>query len=219
MYDYKLELFKKYEVRIWQLLLFAGVFLFILLYIIASYFYPGGTHLDKTSEGFSWSQNYWCNLLSEKGLNGRVNPARPIAFIAMIILCITLILFWYYFPIQHGFSKWKRYIMQASGLLSMIVTAFIFTPFHDMVIILAGMFGLIALTGNLIGLKQSGLITLFWMEIGLLLLIGLNNLMYYQKNMMFYLPVVQKITFLYFLIWIVLINLKWLQTKARTWIC
>src|SRR5688572_23315403 len=139
----KRELYPGYKVPLWQMLLFAGIFLFIVLYIIASLFYPGGTHLDKRSEGFSWTQNYWCNLLSEKALNGSVNTARPLAYIAMVDLCLTLMLFWYYFPIQHGFSKAKKYIMQVSGLLSMIITAFIFTRFHDLIINLAGLFGLI----------------------------------------------------------------------------
>lgn len=38
------------------------LYAFLLFYVVATFFYPGGSQLDKTASGFSWTQNYWCNL-------------------------------------------------------------------------------------------------------------------------------------------------------------
>lgn len=198
----------------WQLLPLFGSILFSLLYFIATLYYPGGTCLNKSALGFSWTQNYWCNLLSENAINGQHNPARPIAFIAMAVLSLTLIIFWYLFPKLVAFKATERYIIQASGFISIAISTFIFTTLHDTIINVAGLFGLIAIIGTLIGLRKLGWTSLFYMGLFVIVLIGLNNLFYYQKNLMYYLPVIQKITFLYFLLWICLINIRWFRKAA-----
>jgi hypothetical protein len=127
----------------------------------------------------------------------------------MAALSGTLIIFWYIFPLLVGFKARERYLIQASGCLSMVISVFIFTSLHDTIINVAGLFGLMALTGTLIGLRKLGWTALFYMGLFAVLLIGLNNLLYYRKDMMYYLPVVQKMTFLYFLLWICSINICW----------
>jgi hypothetical protein len=198
----------------WRLLPLFGSVLFILLYIIATLYYPGGTYLNNGSQGFSWTQNYWCNLLSEKAINGQPNPARPIALTAMAVLGLTLGFFWYEFPRWAKFKTKERYIVQTSGFLSMVIGLFVITSIHDTIINVAGVFGLVALTGTLIGLWKLGWRGLFYMGIVVVGLIGLNNLLYYQKNLMYYLAVVQKITFLYFLLWVCSINISWFDKTA-----
>jgi hypothetical protein len=117
------------------------------------------------------------------------------------------------FPLQAGFAKRERYTIQASGFIAMIIGSFIFTRLHDNVINAAGLFGLIALTGTLRGLKKLGWIKLFYMGLFVVVLIALNNLLYYKKSLIYYLPVVQKITFLYFLLWICFINICWVCVR------
>jgi hypothetical protein len=185
----------------------------LLFYFIATLYYPGGSQLSKNSKGFSWTQNYWCNLLNENAINGLHNPARPIALTAMVILCLTLSLFWYIFPLQVEFSKRTRFIIQFSGLTGMATGLFLFTSLHDIIINVATAFGLIALVGTLVGLKKLKCTRLLWMGLFIFVLIGLNNLLYYGDGLLTHLPVVQKISFLYFLVWICCINLR-LNNKA-----
>ena len=194
--------------NVWMLVPLFGTILYFLLYFIATLFYPGGSQLDKNSKGFSWMQNYWCNLLNENAINGLHNPARPIALSAMIILCFTLITFWYIFPRQIQFKKSGKFVIQASGIVSMAIGMFLFTSLHNVVINIATLFGIVALLGTFIGLKKLKWTKLFWMGIFILLLITLNNLLYYGDGLLYFLPAVQKITFLYFLIWICLIDIN-----------
>ena len=77
---------------------------------------------------------------------------------------------------------------------------------HDIIINIATVFGLIAVIGTFIGLLELKWTKLFWVGIFILPLVALNNFLYYKTGLLIYLPVVQKITFLYFLLWICLID-------------
>jgi hypothetical protein len=200
--------------RIWLLAPVFGAFLFVCLYIAAAFYYPGGSQLDKNSKGFSWSQNYWCNLLNEIAMNGEHNPARPVALFATIVLCVTLALFWYLFPQQAGLSKRLRRTIQISGVIAMSIGAFLFTSAHNVVINIATLFGLVAVVGTFIGLRNLKWYRLYWFGLFTIVLVMLNNILYYGKGLRFYLPVIQKITFLYFLLWICTISIKSFQKSA-----
>lgn len=184
----------------------AGSVLFALLYFIATLYYPGGYHADKSARGFSWIHNYWCNLLGEQGINGEPNAARGIAFSAMVVLCVTMASFAYIFPKQVPFSKRVRIAVQVAGVSSMAVAFFIFTEQHDVLISIASLLGLVGVFGTMIGLRKLRWNNLFWFGIFNLVLVILNNVLYYNEGLMFALPVVQKITFLSFLIWISMIS-------------
>ena len=160
-------------------------------------------------------QNYWCNLLNERAINGHPNTARPIATIAMAILCISLAVFWYHFPQQVSLSKSHKRLIQIFGLLSMATILLLSTNHHDLIINLATVFGLIAVVGTFVALNKLKWAVLFQAGLINIALVALNNILYYGNGLQFYLPVVQKITFLYFLIWISAINLKLLKTMRQ----
>lgn len=197
------------KIKKWIILLpITGALVFVSLYIIATRYYPGGSQHDPTADGFSWIHNYWCNLLNEKAINGMYNPARPIALAAMLLLCFTLTLFWYLFPIITGLSKIPRLLMQIAGILSMIMGFFLFTSQHDFMVNIASFFGLIATTVSLIRIYQLQWTWLFRMGIFNAGLVLLNNILYYGNDTRANLPIVQKLTFLSFLLWICFISIQ-----------
>ena len=81
------------RVDYWLLVPAAGSVLFLVLYIVAAQFYPGGSQADKAAPGFDWVHNYWCNLMNERAGNGQLSASRPIALSAMGVLCVTMGLF------------------------------------------------------------------------------------------------------------------------------
>lgn len=194
--------------RWWTFIPVIGSLLFVILYGIATLYYPGGNYLDHNAIGFSWMHNYWCNLLNQYALNGQPNTARPIAFAAMAILCTTVACFWWLFPSMMEIKGLRRNFIRTAGVLCMLISVFIFTGYHDLVINAAGIFGLAAMAGTLAGLLKGGMKKLFWFGIANLLLVGLNNILYYNKDLIYYLPIVQKISFASFLIWIITISLS-----------
>jgi hypothetical protein len=178
------------------------------MYVIAALLYPGGSQIDKYSKGFSWTNNYWCNLLNKEALNGEHNPSRPVALAGTLILCLSIAVFWFYFPLQMKFERISRSVMQISGVVSMAFALFLFTDFHDTVINIAGIFGIIALAGTYIGLYSCKWRKLFWFGIVNLILVILNNYVYYTKGLIVYLPIIQKFSFISFLLWICLIDIR-----------
>ena len=185
-----------------------GILVFVCLYFAATLYYPGGSQANANEKGFSWLNNYWCNLLNDKAMNGQTNAAKPIAVIAMVVLCVTLANFCYIFPKQLQFNKSHRLTVQISGMAAMAIAIFLFTNFHDLVINIASLFAFIAIIGMFVGLYKQKWSGLFWLGTFNILLVVLNNILYYGKGLKLYLPVVQKITFLFFLIWICLIDIK-----------
>ncbi len=193
--------------RAWILTPLFGILLFLILYIIATQYYPGGSQADRNAPGFSWINNYWCNLLNENAINGRANHARPFAILASGLLALSLSIFWIIFSLYSGFPAIARTIIQACGIISMLLMMFLFSSYHDMVVNLSTATGLVPLTATFVGLYRLQWKGLYWMGLFCVVLIMLNSVLYYG-GMLQFLPLVQKFSFLYLLCWFCLIILR-----------
>jgi hypothetical protein len=192
-----------------------GIPSFVLLYVWASFYYPGGSQADAQSTGFSWVNNYWCNLLNSTAINGQTNPAQPIAMTAMVVLCISLAVFWYLFPMISLSKTLSVRITQFTGVAAMGTALLLNSSVdHDLITNLASLLGLMAAVGTLIGLRRLEWNVLFWFGTMNLLLVLLNNLLYYNAELIRYLPLVQKISFAAFLVWLFLISMKSRKVEA-----
>lgn len=185
----------------------AGSSLFVLLYLTAAALYPGGSQADAHAEGFSWMHNYWCNLLAEKGLNGQPNTGRYFGYTAMLVLALSLLSFWTIAVQGLGFSKSSKAILVICSLLSLLPLPFLPTPYHDSVINVSASAGLVAMILIYIALYKKKWKLLFGAGIFNLLLVALNNYIYYRTSL-YYLPLVQKFTFLSFLVWVCAVTVK-----------
>jgi hypothetical protein len=185
-----------------------GIAIFVILYLLATRYYPGGSQADRTSVGFSWANNYWCNLLDKKAINGSENISRPIAMMGMLVLLLSLSVFFYVVPYYSEINDRLKRMTIFSGITCVATVLFLETGYHDLVLNIAGVFGFIAFGGIVsimlkmkwYGLALAGFINLF--------LVAINNLLYYNPDWIQFLPTVQKITFLSFLIWISSVCLK-----------
>ena len=195
--------------NIWVLTPIFGTILFAALYVVATLYYPGGSQIDKNSIGFSWINNYWCNLLNENAINGQHNLAKPIAMAGMLVLCLTFIFFWFHFTKYINIGKFAKLAIQISGTLAMTTAFLLFTNInHDLATNITSFFGFIATILTFIGLYKTKWYGLFIFGLLNILLVGLNNYFYYDKELIVYLPVVQKITFATFLIWVCSIDIN-----------
>ena len=188
--------------RPWYLLPVAGVLLFVLLYIIAALLYPGGSQADKNAAGFSWLHNYWCNLLNDAGINGQPNAGKWWARTGMIVLGGTFCVFWWLFFRYAGFARPVRYLMTACGAMAMLLSLFLSTAAHDILVTTSGLLGVVAMVATFTGLYRLKWSRLLWLGMLNLFLVMINNLFYYTPSLIRMLPLVQKITFLLFLVWV-----------------
>jgi len=90
----------------------------------------------------------------------------------------------------------------------MLAAVFIFTKYHDIMTTLLSLFGALGIIGIIRALHKNNLTFLKITGIVCMILVGINNLFYYIENLIEYLPVIQKITFILILAWVVGLNLK-----------
>lgn len=199
--------------NVWTFLPTLGIFVFIGISFYAASLYPGGSQADSTSVGFDWTNNFWCNLTSEFALNGEINPARPVAIFAMIVLCSSMTLFFFYFADYYVKSRiWKKAI-KILGPISMLAAVLIFTRYHDVMTTILSVFGGVVIIGSIRALYKRNLNFLATSGIVCIILVGMNNLFYYVESLITYLPVIQKITFVLVLAWIIAQNLNMKNLK------
>ncbi len=90
----------------------------------------------------------------------------------------------------------------------MISAILIFTEFHDLMTTISSIFGVFVVIGIIRTIYNSELKTFKVSGIICIILLGINNLIYYSGNYIEYLPFIQKITFVLVLTWIIGLNLK-----------
>lgn len=169
-----------------------GIVLFVLLYVIAALLYPGGSNTSTVSKGFSFWNNYWCDLTGDTAKNGAVNPARPVAIAAWVILCGSLGLFWILLP--RLFTVPQHPLIQYCGVIASVSAMLTFTVLHDTAINLAGFFGTIALVPAFVELKKAQYHHLLALALVCFLLGLVNYAIYMSKHGLAVLPALQKMT-------------------------
>lgn len=179
-----------------------GIGIFIGLYGWATVLYPGGSNADHNAMGFNWLTNYWCDLTGATGKNGQHNPAEPVATTAMIVLCVSLAVFWITLPRLFSQPRRQQILMRYPGVTAMLVAPFVASAYHDTAINLTGILALPPLLLTLLGLYQGHHFRLLAAGGICLLLVLVNNIIYHVPWHLDWLPVVQKITFLAVLGWI-----------------
>ncbi len=191
------------------LLLFpaAGMVIFVFLYIIAAFNYPGGSYAMPQNDSFSFWHNYLCDLLDAKAINGEPNTARLYARWALGILCASLVWLWWHLHRLFNRRSPNLYLMRFAGLLALGTMVFLGADTHDLIVRIAGVFGVVALLSCLVELYKGGYTSLVILGLASLLVFLLNYYIYETGTLLFRLPVIQKLTFFLFLLWFGLLNL------------
>jgi hypothetical protein len=181
----------------------AGVGAFIALYLWAASMYPGGTSFDHQTRGWSHLSNYWCDLLDRFSYSGAINPGRPFAILATVVLPLSLIPLWLQVPLLFGTGSISCWIVRIAGSTSMAFSTLVFTQLHDVIIHFASTFGFIAFVATTLRLAQIGrtlLVSIALFSIGL----GVTNyIMWQTTSLLWAMPMVQKAAYVAFFIWII----------------
>lgn len=177
---------KKYSVLL-------GITGSLILLMVATAVYPGGSFFDKNSVGFDWTKNFISNLFGSKAINGADNPSRIWAGLGMIFLSMSFATFFI------GFSKripdrGAARIIKYLGAGGMICTFLIVTPLHDIMVTIASTLFLISIFYITVFVLKSRL-HLFKILCIICLLIFYYTLYLYGSGSFTNLPVMQKVTF------------------------
>ena len=103
----------------------------VILMLIATLAYPGGSVLDENSIGFNWSKNYLSNLFATKAVNGSENPGWIWAVAGMAFHGIGYGIFFINMSKKISARPWAD-ILKFIGVTNIVFNFLIATPLHDL---------------------------------------------------------------------------------------
>ncbi|MBL7825687.1 MAG: hypothetical protein JNJ57_03580 [Saprospiraceae bacterium] len=116
----------------------------IILMIIAASGYPGGSILDKNSEGFHWTKNFISNLFQEKALNGMDNPYWMWAVVGAAFHSLGSGLFFIHMSKKMP-SKHAAMVLKVVGTAEILFNFLIATSLHDIMVVISSTLSLLGL--------------------------------------------------------------------------
>jgi hypothetical protein len=176
----------------------------VVFLVTATLLYPGGSILDKKSVGFDWSKNFFSNLFLAMAINGAANPSRIWALIGMVFNSMGYGLFFIHTSRKIP-QKHSALVLKSIGVVNMFFTFLIATPLHDIMVTISStltMIGLFYITVFILKTKLHGL-KIFCIGS---LLIFYSTLYLYGAGDWGLLAVMQKVTFLCFMLLILTIE-------------
>ena len=176
----------------------------VLFLVTATLLYAGGSILDKNSVGFDWSKNFFSNLFLAKALNGTANPSRIWALIGMVFNSIGYGLFFIHTS-RKILQKHTELVLKYIGVINMLFTFLIATPLHDIMVTVSSTLTMIGLFYITVFILKTKLHWLKFFCIGSLL-IFYSTLYLYGAGDWGLLAVMQKVTFLCFMLLVLTIE-------------
>ena len=201
----------KFEKKILPYFPIFGLGLYIIAFTFAASEYPGGSISYPYANGYSFYHNFLCDIMNPITQTGIINNARFLANISHMILSFTMISFFYILPKIFDVKNRNTTLIAYFGMATMTVFIFMYTEYHDLIVTITGVLGVIALIPFFIELqnfKNKGLKLLAYLCYALSIIVFF---IFETKIGLYYLPFLQKITFVldaYWVIWscIIVIN-------------
>ena len=169
-----------------------GVVISMVLLIIATVIYPGGSHANAAANGFDWENNYLCNLFAPKAINGADNTSRIWAISGWCLLCACYVAVFISFSKKIP-AKGASNIIRYCGIGAMVFAFMAVTPYHDIMVTIADTLGLLSAFYIMVFTLRTRLHLLKVLSILVLLLSYAMTYIYYSQQLLEILPTVQKV--------------------------
>lgn len=178
-----------------------GVLSAVLLFWWSAGLYPGGTRLDPTTVGYSWSENTISALFQPYAVNQEPNPARWFATFAVFLFCLSLAAVFH--SIANAAQQWSRRvyagkesrhgrIIRIAGLATAAFAFLVTTPLHHIKVTMAFIFFLVTAVTLMHWLQQARAHGLFLLGLLALTLPVVNAILFYGQIGYEWLPPIQK---------------------------
>jgi hypothetical protein len=193
---------KHFTTRILPFFPMVGLLSFVVLFSLAATMYPGGSFNLPFEEGFSFFHNFLCDLMNPITQGGWVNEARLMAISAHIVLSLAMLSFFAVLPKIFPHQNRNTKLVGWFGMTTMGVFTFMFTDFHDLVVVLTAVFGTVTLVPFFIEMNSHHNKRLRWMAYFCYALGVVVFISYVSKLGYYFLPFLQKMTFIVDALWV-----------------
>jgi len=116
----------------------------IIVMVIATWVYPGGSFINSNSTAFDWSKNTFSNLFKEKAINGSDNPARYWGIISVAFQSIGYGLFFIRMSTKIP-NKHTTTVLKIIGFANILFNFLIATSLHDMMVVISSSLSMLGL--------------------------------------------------------------------------
>lgn len=212
---YRMRLIHKKSIPYYPIV---GMLLYLVVFIIAAGRYPGGSFNKPHGIGYSFFHNFLCDVMNPVTHGGEVNEARTLAVVSHLILSFTMISFFYILPNIFPKKNRNTRLMRIFGMMTMTVFIFMYTEYHDLIVTATGVLGTIALIPFFIELYKYPNNGLKQLAYTCYILSVIVFFIFETKFGFYYLPLLQKITFVFdawWVIWVALIVIKLGKVKVE----
>ncbi len=192
-----------------------GMGLYLIIFSIAASDYTGGSINVPTADSYSFFNNFLCDVMDPITKQGNFNSARNLAVISHLVLSFTMICFFYLLPEIFNKRGKNFYLIRYTGMFTMSVFIFMYTSYHDLVVTLTGIFGTVALVPFFIELRHYPNKPLKILAYACFILSIIVFFIFETKFGFYYLPFLQKITFLFDMVWVIWVSLIVLRKKQQ----
>jgi hypothetical protein len=174
-----------------------GVLAALALFALAAWRYPGG---------YDWSRHFISTFFAPTTATGSPNHSRNIAVLAMFVFCVSVAVA---FKVLSARARGKALgsTLEIGGIGSMVYGFLVVTPMHDLLIGIALLFFIPAMLAALRLAKLESRQAFFWWGLLCLVLLLTSATMYYGHVFWSMLPLVQKVSILACVSWVLAFQL------------
>lgn len=158
-----------------------GIAVYSGLFYLATTLYPGGSQANLRSTGYSWLNNYWCELMNQQAMNGQPNPGAVYAVIAMIFAGSAIGVFFYQLPQICKTSTTRARSIKISATLTGLSGVMLFGDFHNPALLCFSIASLFTFFFALTIMLENKRMMFFVVGTICLILTQANNVMYYLR--------------------------------------
>lgn len=173
-----------------------GLAIYLVLSVVAATLYPGGSYNEPYNTlGYSFFDNFFCDVMNATTESGLENEARPLAIISHLLLSLIMIVFFYILPEIFEKPTRNTKIIRYSGVIGMVLFIFMFTKYHNYLVVTTAIFGTLAFLALLQELKKYAnkgfkILTLCVLAISVIVFFT-----YQTRIGFYYTPILQKTAF------------------------
>jgi hypothetical protein len=166
------------------------------VFALAASYYPGG---------YDWTNDFISTLFAPSTATGVANEARFLAIAGMFVFCVSVAVLFAVLSRRAG-RRVHRNTLEIGGIGSMVYAFLAVTPMHDLLVGIALVFFVSAMSAAIHLLYVERRFALFWVGLMCLGLLLASATMYYVHMFLYLLPLAQKVSFVACVSWLLVVQ-------------